>query len=81
MEGSLEDQEVVCEKVTPFHHICVCVCVSAEWLNAIIRRNEEAGILHGYTIPKRAPTISHLLFVDDAYFFFKATEAEANMMK
>ncbi|XP_074356253.1 uncharacterized protein LOC141695951 [Apium graveolens] len=52
----------------------------AEGLSAMIRRNEEVGILHGCTVASGAPTISHLLFADDAYFFFRATAAEAGVM-
>lgn len=36
----------------------------AEDLNSKIRRNEDAGLLHRCTIPREAPTISHLLFTD-----------------
>lgn len=43
----------------------------AEGLNAIIRRNEEAGLLHDCRVARGEPTISHLLFADDCYFFFK----------
>lgn len=44
-------------------------------------RNEAAGLIHGCTIARGAPTISHLLFTDDFYFFFKATGPEAMNMK
>ena len=47
----------------------------------MIRRNESAGLLHGCTIARGAPAISHLLFADDCYFFFKAVGPEANVMK
>ncbi|XP_074369684.1 uncharacterized protein LOC141711152 [Apium graveolens] len=53
----------------------------AEGLSAIIRRNEMSGLLHGCRIARGAPVISHLLFADDCYFFFRATMAEANVMK
>lgn len=55
------------------------MCV--EGLSSIIRRNEDAGLLHGCRIARGAPIISHLLFADDCYFFFKATKSEANVMK
>lgn len=50
----------------------------AEGLSAIIWRNEGAGLSHGCQIAKGAPIISHLLFADDCYLFFKATRAEAH---
>ncbi|XP_074352094.1 uncharacterized protein LOC141691256 [Apium graveolens] len=53
----------------------------AEGLSAIIHRNEEAGLLHDCSIVRGAPTISHLLFADDCYFFFRAKGAEENVMK
>lgn len=53
----------------------------AEGLSAIIGRNEEAGLLHGCSIARGSPAISHLLFVDDCYFFFRATKVEADIMK
>ncbi|XP_074359973.1 uncharacterized protein LOC141700097 [Apium graveolens] len=55
------------------------MCV--EGLSAIIRGNEQAGILHGCTVARGAPTISHLLFADDCYFFFRANATEAGVMR
>lgn len=46
-----------------------------------MRRNEEAGLLRGCRITEGAPVISHLLFADDCYLFFKATKSEAGVMK
>lgn len=62
--------------ISPYIYI-----MCAEGLSSIIRRNKEAGLLHRCRIAKGAPKISHLLFADDSYFFFKATKAEANVMK
>lgn len=53
----------------------------AEGLSAIIRRHDSAGLIHGCTIARGAHTISHLLFADDCYFFFKATGGEAGVMR
>lgn len=55
------------------------MCV--EGLSSIIRRNEGAKLLHGCMIANEAPILSHLLFEDDCYLFFKATRAEADVMK
>lgn len=62
--------------ISPYIYI---LCV--EGLSSIIRRNETAGLIHGCTIVRGAPTISHLLFADDCYLFFRAVKMEANVMK
>ena len=50
----------------------------AEGLSSMIRRYEEVGLLHECKIARSASSISHLLFADDCYFFFKATTQEAD---
>lgn len=42
---------------------------------------EAAGLLHRCQISRGAPSLSHLLFVDDSFFFFRATEAESLLLK
>lgn len=37
--------------------------------------------MHGAKICKGAPIISHLLFVDDSFLFFRASKREAMVMK
>ncbi|KAL8106281.1 hypothetical protein AgCh_029900 [Apium graveolens] len=64
------------DPISPYIYI-----MCAEGLSAIVRRNEEAGLLHGVAIARGVPTISHLLFVNDCYFFFKANKAEVGVMK
>lgn len=53
----------------------------AEGLSSIIKRHEDVGLLHGISIAKGAPPISHLLFMDDCYMFFRANRDEARIMK
>ncbi|KAL8122999.1 hypothetical protein AgCh_011101 [Apium graveolens] len=53
----------------------------AEGLSSMIRRHEQVGLLHGCSIARGAPPVSHLLFADDSYFFFRATKSEALTMK
>ncbi|XP_074377885.1 uncharacterized protein LOC141719405 [Apium graveolens] len=55
------------------------LCV--EGLSVMLRRYEEVGLIHGCVIARGAPSISHLLFANDCYIFFKATEAEATNVK
>lgn len=42
---------------------------------------EDSGLIHGCRIAKGALAVSHLLFADDAYFFFKASLTEARSMR
>ncbi|XP_074347583.1 uncharacterized protein LOC141686447 [Apium graveolens] len=64
------------DPISPYLYI-----LRAEGLSSIIRRYEEAGLVHGCSIARGAPPISHLFFVDDCYVFFKATVQEARSMK
>lgn len=64
------------DPISPYVYI-----LCAEGLSSIIRRNEDVGLLHGCVIARGAPAISHLLFADDCYFFFRTTKSEANVMK
>ena len=53
----------------------------AEGLSALIKQAEVRGELHGAKICRNAPIITHLLFADDCFLFFRATEEEAHRMK
>ncbi|MCH98242.1 RNA-directed DNA polymerase (Reverse transcriptase), partial [Trifolium medium] len=53
----------------------------AEGLSALIKQAENRGDLHGVEICRNAPIISHLLFADDCFLFFKATKTEATVLK
>lgn len=53
----------------------------AEGLSAIMRNFEETGLLHGVKVARGAPSVSHLLFADDCFFSFQATNVEASNMK
>lgn len=64
------------DPISPYIYI-----MCAEGLSSIIRRNEDMGLIHGCTIARGAPTISHLLFADDCYLFFRATKTEADVVK
>ncbi|XP_074328042.1 uncharacterized protein LOC141665954 [Apium graveolens] len=64
------------DPISPYLYI-----MCAEGLSAIIRRNEEAGLIHGCRIARGAPSISHLLFADDCYMFFKAAKGESSTLK
>ena len=38
-------------------------------------------MIHGVKIDRGAPSVSHLLFTDDSYLFFKATLTECAVVK
>ena len=44
------------------------ICV--EGLSALIKQAEERADVHGCRFSIGAPSLSHLLFVDDSFFFF-----------
>lgn len=55
--------------------------ICAEGLSSLIRQAEGSGTISGAKICKNAPIISHLLFADDYFLFFKAKSGQAQGMK
>jgi len=55
--------------------------ICAEGLSSLIREAERRNDIRGTMIYTNAPVISHLLFVDNCFLFFKACEREAVCMK
>ena len=55
------------------------LCV--EGLSALIGDAERRGVITGTRICTSAPSISHLLFADDCFLFFRSCEQEASIMK
>ncbi|XP_019175768.1 PREDICTED: uncharacterized protein LOC109171094 [Ipomoea nil] len=48
----------------------------AEGLSALIDNRMRRGLLHGITIARGAPSISHLLFADDCFLFLQSIRGE-----
>lgn len=55
--------------------------ICAEGLSSLIRQAEESETISGTSICRGAPLVSHLLFADDCFLFFKAEENQAQVMK
>lgn len=55
--------------------------IVAEGLLTLIHRAEAMGEIHGAEICRIAPIITHLLFADDCFLFFKANDREVHAMK
>jgi len=55
--------------------------ICTEGLSLLIRDAETRDILTGTKVCRQAPSVSHLLFVDDCFLFFKANEDQAHAMK
>jgi hypothetical protein len=47
----------------------------------LIRDVVECGVIIGTSICGAAPPVSHMLFVDDCFLFFKADEGQTQVMK
>ena len=39
------------------------------------------GEIHGYKVARRAPGVSHLLFANDSFMFFKASMTQCSAIK
>ena len=50
--------------------------IFAEGLSALLKEAEARGDLHGCRVSRGAPCISHLLFADDSFLFFNASDQE-----
>ena len=66
-------------KVVLFRLTFFIVCIKG--LSAMIRDSEARGALHGCSVCRNAPSISHLFFADDSYLFFKSSLAEAEVVR
>ncbi|XP_074342709.1 uncharacterized protein LOC141680358 [Apium graveolens] len=64
------------DPISPYIYI-----ICAESLSRLMKRYEDVGLVHGCKIARGAPPVSHLLFADDCYLFFKAKQAEASTMR
>ena len=67
------------QKGDPLSQYLFTICV--EGLSALIRDAEFRRELTGTIICRRAPSVSHFLFADDCFLFFKADENQTNVMK
>ena len=54
--------------------------ICAEAFTSLLAREEENGRLHGVSISRYAPTISHLLFADDSLLFCQTKQKEVQVI-
>ena len=47
-------------------------------VNGLIKKADLQGDIHGYSLCRRGPKLTHLLFADDSLIFCRATLEECN---
>lgn len=52
-----------------------------EGISNLLDNAKQRNLIHGCRIRATAPDVTHLLFVDDSFVFFKATTEEATQVK
>ncbi|XP_030505125.2 uncharacterized protein LOC115720103 [Cannabis sativa] len=55
--------------------------ICAEGLSSLLYKYERNGWIHGCKVANGAPRISHMLFADDSYLYYKATLQEAQRIQ
>ena len=51
----------------------------AEGFTSLLARAQNEGCIHGVAVCRRAPSTSHLLFVDDSLLFCRATQGRCRL--
>lgn len=51
--------------------------ICAEGLGALIKKAHEGNVIHGVSIARKAPLITHLFFADDSMIFGRASVRDA----
>ena len=47
----------------------------------MVRDSKARGALHGCSVCRNVPSISHLFFADDSYLFFKSPLVEVEVVR
>lgn len=55
--------------------------ICAQGLSSLLDRAVSKGDIHGVKVCRGAPSVSHLLFADDSFFFLRATNPECEKLK
>ena len=63
----------------PLSPFLILFCV--EGLNAILEQAVGAGEIHGFSICRRGPKLTHLFFADDCWLFYRSTLEECEKIK
>lgn len=88
MKYSILSREVIIGPITPSRGIQQGDLMSpylfilvVEGLIALFKKKERRGLLHGCQVSRSAPSISYILFADDAFLFFRASAKEYGVVK
>ena len=52
----------------------------AEGLSSLLQAKVDQGMIHGYSVARNSPQISHPFFADDSYLFFRANIVECQII-
>lgn len=62
----------------PLSSYLFLICM--EGLSALIKSNEQCGLIKGIKVARGAPSVSHLFFTDDSYIYCHASKEEATQV-
>lgn len=65
-----------CDPLSPYLFL-----LCAEGLSSTLTIAANEGVIHGSIIGPTAPAITHLLFADDSFLFFRADQVETQAVK
>lgn len=69
----------ILDRVAHYHPTFFFLCI--EGLSTSLKNKEMRGDIHGVKVCRGAPTLSHLLFVDDCFLFCRVVDKEITILK